>query len=353
MITTLSTKTLLSTVALIVWVSVSGWGAQLTAAQSSPISGCSLPSTYLYEKPTSNCTAFTNCDSDFCSCIGGSTGGSGSTGCQFSTNLTCDKASSCIGVYVKCLNAASGRNSCGPLSALHASLLSVEAGNLYNSSTAYKSCVYLSCLYLNATLANGTDCQATGSRLNNQLCVPTVSYRATLKVKGDGFTGILASPGAEDSFKNAFSTDLQNLILIDLITVWSVKATVTRRAQDYANVDFEVRGASASNNLLKTGVAAATSGSSWLRMVSAIYNQLGGVGSLTVVGLTQTNPYSTGSGSDSSSGTAAPPRTTKAPVAPTQSPIGTAPRKNSAVGHTLLTPLLAALSITAALLLGM
>lgn len=235
--------------------------AGLVAAQT-PFHGCTVPTgttTGLYANTTvAACAQQTACITAYTACLG--------TG----TTLNCTRAVECVGARYECMNAAAANTTgCPALTNLYLSIMQVSAGDLWNSSAAYKSCAASACHALNETFSGlGTNCTID----NSLLCKSPVVFVATLLFSGN-FTAILANSVQREAFAKAIAHDLSVALKIVGIYVSRMYiAGAKRQAAQTLVVEVQVPGVSSKNAAFQAAfTAVAANPSQFLTTASATY----------------------------------------------------------------------------------
>jgi len=243
-----------------------------------------------------------------CSCLGGSR--SGAT-CTFTTYPNCTTIQSCSTTFVTCSNNLTDNT------LLYMSIVSINAGSLYNQSLAYGACQNYACNIWNFSNTNASCAVAYST-----VCVSPAIFIGTLVISGN-WTAIV---------QNATALALTQVALAkDLTAVLGFPATIISSTAGSLIVTFSVP-CSGNNAALKAGLALAGSSTAWLASTQAAYTANGGVGTLSVIGI----------GAQGSGVPGAPGSPTPAPVS---GPTGSTPSPSSATTATIAQLLVAAAAL--------
>jgi hypothetical protein len=281
----------MSTLRLCLFAAILAVGIQMAAGQGS-VQTCPSVSNAVYSY--TNITSQANCTTTLCTCLGGTRSGSQ---CTFKSYPNCSTITTCTTQFITCSNNLTDNT------LLYMSVVSINAGSLYNQSLAYAACQNYACNVWNFSNTNASCAIAYSS-----VCVSPAIFIGTLVISGN-WTAIVANATALAITQAALAKDLS--------AVLGFPATIISAVAGSLIVTFSVP-CSGNNAALQAGLAAAKAGTSWLANTQSAFTSLGGVGTLTVLGIGAQGsgvPGAPGGPTIAPAGGPTPPASTPAPSA--------------------------------------
>jgi len=244
----------------------------------------------------SSCAGFMTCDTALCGCLGAN--GTIAAMCFASapSATTCDTASTCAASYFQCLTALdnSRTNMTDPCynfgqtmhQAILASIVSGYAGSQLQQSCESNLCRVSNTSSRLAVCNYGGD---EGVKVCNNVTstaapittpAPTVIYDivAAIRLSGANWSNVLNDPVAYATLVVDLQTDLAALLGIPAADIVILSLTSGSLLVNFA----VIQGSGKSIAQLSSGVSSATSSTTWLASVAAVYAASGGTDSIVV-----------------------------------------------------------------------